>query len=232
MRSAKRQIRNMLATLLLSQGTPMLLAGDEFGRTQAGNNNAYCQDNEISWLNWDIGKKGHSLIQVHAGTDRAASPLPDPAPRPLHDGRDRCGIRRQGRDLAQRLGQGDVQRRTGRTAVCAASAMLLDGRARATGNPPRLQRRQHADGAELASFRRRPSSCRPSPEAPSGASCSTPTRRNHEEEFTVGDEYMVTGRSVLLFERVAALPQRERRRAAVVVKPVRPARPAPAKPAG
>jgi glycogen operon protein len=48
-----RQMRNMLATLLLSRGTPMLLAGDEFGRTQQGNNNAYCQDNEISWLDWD-----------------------------------------------------------------------------------------------------------------------------------------------------------------------------------
>ncbi|MDM0015656.1 glycogen debranching protein GlgX [Variovorax sp. J22P168] len=48
-----RQQRNMLATLLLSQGTPMLLAGDEFGRTQQGNNNAYCQDNEISWFDWD-----------------------------------------------------------------------------------------------------------------------------------------------------------------------------------
>ena len=58
-----RQVRNMLATLLLSQGTPMLLAGDEFGRTQGGNNNAYCQDNEISWVNWDWGDKGWSLIQ-------------------------------------------------------------------------------------------------------------------------------------------------------------------------
>ncbi len=57
-----RQIRNMLATLLLSQGTPMLLAGDEFGRTQEGNNNAYCQDNPIGWVNWDIGEKGKSLI--------------------------------------------------------------------------------------------------------------------------------------------------------------------------
>jgi isoamylase len=57
-----RQIRNMLATLLLSKGTPMLLAGDEFGRTQQGNNNAYCQDNEISWLNWQIEDKGKSLI--------------------------------------------------------------------------------------------------------------------------------------------------------------------------
>jgi isoamylase len=48
----ERQKRNLLATVLLSQGTPMLLGGDELGRTQAGNNNAYCQDNEISWFNW------------------------------------------------------------------------------------------------------------------------------------------------------------------------------------
>ncbi|MEZ5931906.1 MAG: glycogen debranching protein GlgX [Alphaproteobacteria bacterium] len=47
-----RQKRNMLATLLLSQGTPMLLAGDEFGNSQRGNNNAYCQDNAIGWLTW------------------------------------------------------------------------------------------------------------------------------------------------------------------------------------
>jgi isoamylase len=47
-----RQKRNLLTTLFLSQGVPMLVAGDEFGRTQLGNNNAYCQDNEISWLNW------------------------------------------------------------------------------------------------------------------------------------------------------------------------------------
>ncbi|MGH7077126.1 MAG: glycogen debranching protein GlgX, partial [Acetobacteraceae bacterium] len=58
-----RQIRNMLATLILSQGTPMLLGGDEFGRTQGGNNNAYCQDNEISWLDWSIGEKGKALIR-------------------------------------------------------------------------------------------------------------------------------------------------------------------------
>jgi glycogen operon protein len=57
-----RQIRNMLATLLLSRGTPMILAGDEFGRTQGGNNNAYCQDNEISWFDWDIKAKGRDLI--------------------------------------------------------------------------------------------------------------------------------------------------------------------------
>ncbi len=50
----ERQMRNFLGTLLLAQGTPMLLAGDEFARTQKGNNNAYCQDNDISWLDWNM----------------------------------------------------------------------------------------------------------------------------------------------------------------------------------
>jgi isoamylase len=57
-----RQLRNQLATLLLSQGTPMLLAGDEFGRTQKGNNNAYCQDSDISWLDWNLQAKGEALL--------------------------------------------------------------------------------------------------------------------------------------------------------------------------
>jgi isoamylase len=59
----ERQKRNMLATLLLSQGTPMVLAGDEFGRTQQGNNNAYCQDNEISWVNWSHDECGEALTR-------------------------------------------------------------------------------------------------------------------------------------------------------------------------
>jgi glycogen operon protein len=58
----ERQKRNFLATLLLSQGVPMLLAGDECGRTQHGNNNAYCQDNEISWFDWNIEGRRESLL--------------------------------------------------------------------------------------------------------------------------------------------------------------------------
>ncbi len=54
LRMRRRQARNMAAVLLLSQGVPMLLAGDEIGRTQQGNNNAYCQDNELSWIDWDL----------------------------------------------------------------------------------------------------------------------------------------------------------------------------------
>jgi len=58
-----RQMRNLITTLLLSQGVPMLLAGDEFGRTQRGNNNAYCQDNEISWLDWHIDPDGRHFFE-------------------------------------------------------------------------------------------------------------------------------------------------------------------------
>jgi len=56
-----RQVRNFLATLFLSQGVPMLLAGDEFGHSQSGNNNAYCQDNELAWLDWDRAARNAGL---------------------------------------------------------------------------------------------------------------------------------------------------------------------------
>lgn len=59
----RKQIKNALAILLVSQGIPMILAGDEMGNTQFGNNNAYCQDNEISWINWDLLKKNEELFQ-------------------------------------------------------------------------------------------------------------------------------------------------------------------------
>jgi glycogen operon protein len=74
----KRQKRNFLATLFLSQGVPMLLAGDEIGRTQQGNNNSYCQDNEISWIDWktadqelfDFTAKLIELRKKHAAFSR------------------------------------------------------------------------------------------------------------------------------------------------------------------
>ncbi len=58
-----RQIKNMLATLLLSQGVPMMLAGDECRRTQQGNNNPWCQDNEITWFDWDLVTENAHLVQ-------------------------------------------------------------------------------------------------------------------------------------------------------------------------
>ena len=62
-RCAAAQQRNLLATLLLSQGVPMICGGDEIGRTQHGNNNAYCQDNEISWLDWELDDENRALLE-------------------------------------------------------------------------------------------------------------------------------------------------------------------------
>ena len=64
----ERQIKNLITTLLVSLGTPMILGGDEFARTQNGNNNAYCQDNEISWYDW-------SLLEKNAGLYRFAKEM-------------------------------------------------------------------------------------------------------------------------------------------------------------
>src|SRR5436309_8545693 len=66
--------RGLLATVLFSHGTPMLLAGDEFGRTQRGNNNAYCQDNEISWLDWANRDRGMEDYTARLAAIRAAHP--------------------------------------------------------------------------------------------------------------------------------------------------------------
>ncbi|OUS24715.1 glycogen debranching enzyme GlgX [Thalassotalea sp. 42_200_T64] len=72
-----RQIQNMLATVMLSQGVPMLLAGDELGRSQKGNNNAYCQDNEINWLNWhDNSEYADELIPFVASLSQLRTRLP------------------------------------------------------------------------------------------------------------------------------------------------------------
>ena len=73
-----RQKRNFLATLLFSHGTPMLLAGDEFGRSQQGNNNGYCQDSEISWVHWENRPQNDAALHEftrHLLTLRAAQPL-------------------------------------------------------------------------------------------------------------------------------------------------------------
>lgn len=59
----RRQVKNMLATLLLSRGVPMLLGGDEFGRTQQGNNNAWCQDNEVAWYDWRLAEENAGRLR-------------------------------------------------------------------------------------------------------------------------------------------------------------------------
>ncbi|MBS0201553.1 MAG: glycogen debranching protein GlgX [Planctomycetes bacterium] len=63
LRLRQRQVRNFLTTLFVSQGVPMLLAGDELGHSQRGNNNAYCQDNETTWLNWELSDEQRELLE-------------------------------------------------------------------------------------------------------------------------------------------------------------------------
>ena len=76
-----RQQRNFLTTLFLSQGTPMLLGGDEIDRTQHGNNNGWCQDNELSWYDWTENPRAQSASRLHATPDPPA-PSPPGVPPP------------------------------------------------------------------------------------------------------------------------------------------------------
>ena len=197
----ERQIRNMLATLLLAQGTPMLLAGDEFARTQRGNNNAYCQDNEISWLDWAVKEKGESLIYFV---------------RLLCVLRQRYPILRRNRFLTgmldEELGIKDVTWINASGAEIGAQdwhdaqmkcfGMLLDGRARPTGVP---QRGQEATMLlvmnayhDLVEFH-----LPDYPEEGAWARLLDTNIRNEKSTFVglSGDPYGATGRSLLLFVR-------------------------------
>ncbi len=85
-----RQMRNFLATLFLSQGVPMLCGGDEIGRTQRGNNNAYCQDNEISWYRWELGLRARRLLGFTRRLVRLRREHPELRRRKFFQGRPLC----------------------------------------------------------------------------------------------------------------------------------------------
>ena len=78
-----RQRRNFLATLLVSEGVPLFLGGDELGRTQGGNNNAYCQDNPTSWVDWSLAERSRRPDGVRRLDGPPAPPQPGAAPPPL-----------------------------------------------------------------------------------------------------------------------------------------------------
>ena len=92
-----RQQRNFLTTLFVSQGTPMLLGGDELGRTQRGNNNAWCQDNELSWYDWTETAGSRGAARLHPPADPAAPPPPGvpPLELPARRGADGLGAARR-----------------------------------------------------------------------------------------------------------------------------------------
>ena len=119
----RRQLRkNQLACLLLAQGMPLMLAGDEVGNSQNGNNNAYCQDNEIGWVDWDnLGKRGRRPHRFRRPPDRAAPAL-RAAPLPALARRAARG-RLLWRAVADAGGRGDEGSRTGIFRTAASSPM-------------------------------------------------------------------------------------------------------------
>jgi isoamylase len=196
----ERQMRNFLATLLLAQGTPMLLAGDEIARTQQGNNNAYCQDNEISWVNWQIPEPAQAQLRFVQRLIRMRHRYPI-----LRRNLFLCG------DYNEELGIKDVtwinangsemeDRHWGDTNM-RCFGMLIDGRSQSTGIKQRGKEAtllMVVNGYhDLVEFTL--------PEQPGGETWSLlintniPDLKEHRQRFNTGDIYGVTARSLLLF---------------------------------
>lgn len=195
-----RQMRNFFCTLLFSQGTPMLVAGDEFARTQNGNNNAYCQDSELGWINWNMDDDGKALMHFVQRLIKLRMTYPI-----LRRNRFLVG------DYNEELGIKDVtwldpagnemSTEQWEDAHGRALAMVLDGRAQPSGI------RKRGDDATLmvivnahhdvVNFTL--------PEVPDGEYWTCLIDTNCEEvdqteRLEPDQQYMVTGRSFLLFE--------------------------------
>jgi isoamylase len=196
----RRQMRNLLATLLLSQGTPMLLAGDEFARTQKGNNNAYCQDNELSWVDWSLADTHYEQVNFV---------------RTLTHLRARYPILRRSRFLSAKVNEdiglkeitwinasgAEMEESQWADANMHCFGMLLDGRAQATGLKQRgvdatllLVLNAHHDVVNFTL-----------PGHAGDERWTLLVDTNIEGKlvktaFAKGDEYAVTARSLLLFQ--------------------------------
>ncbi len=195
----ERQMRNMLATLLLSQGTPMLLAGDEFARTQSGNNNAYCQDNEIGWVDWNIQEKGEAMIRFVQMLTRLRREYPI-----LRRGRFMSGDYNEALELrdvtwinANGEEMGDADWGDGNMRCF---GMLMDGRGQETG----IRRRSRDITLLLVLNAYHDVVKFTLPDCTDGKhwrllfDTNTPDAAR-EEPFDIGDVYDVTARSTLLF---------------------------------
>ncbi len=201
-----RQVRNMLATLLLSHGTPMLLAGDEFGRTQNGNNNAYCQDNETSWVNWDIDRRDRSLIGFVRKLTKLRRDYPILRRNRFLSGiyNDELGIK----DVTWINANGsEMADADWHDATMRCFGMLMDGRAQPTGIRQRgiditllMVMNAHVDVVGFVL-----------PECPGGTEWQRVIDTNLDEDaaeevFPIGHNYTVTGQSLLLFALVPEQP--------------------------
>ena len=196
-----RQMRNLLATLLLSQGTPMLLAGDEFARTQRGNNNAYCQDNEISWGDWSApGPDERALAEFTQQLIllRQAMPTLRRARFLTAHTDEELGVK----DVSWLTPAGDEMTAAHwNDGAARCLGVLLDGRARPTG-----LRRRGADATLLLVFNAHHDVVRfRLPPGVGGEAwvCLVDTNQPglaDPPHFPFGHDYEMTGRSLLLFE--------------------------------
>ncbi len=194
-----RQKRNLLATLLFSQGTPMLLGGDEFGRTQRGNNNAYCQDSDISWFDWNIGEDGNDLLAFAKRLIGLRRSYPV-----LRQSRFLTGQHDAALDVKDvtwiNANGGEMQDANWKDASMKCFGMLLDGRAQKTG----IKRRGQDTTVLLVMNSYEGLVDFTLPESEGGKAWSLLVDTNipdapPEAPFEFGSIYQVTGRSLLLF---------------------------------
>jgi glycogen operon protein len=199
-RTRFRQMRNFLATLLFSQGTPMILAGDEFARTQRGNNNAYAQDNEISWVEWDARDDDAQML---AGFTRKLIQLRKDLP-VLRRNRFLTGAfdeELQVKDVAWLSPTGaELTPEQWSDGKARSLGVLLDGRAQATG----IRRRAHEVTVLLLLNAYHEPVEFTLPPAQGGSAWDRLVDTNEPEaektKFPFKKKYLVTGRSLVLFQ--------------------------------
>jgi glycogen operon protein len=202
-------VRNLLATLILSQGTPMICAGDEFGRTQNGNNNAYCQDNATSWLDWRMDEERMSLVNFFRRLTAAFHLYPvlrrsrflTGEMNPAIEVKDVSWIDATGSEMTAEAWDNGTR----------CFGMLLDGRGQATGI-----KRRGADVSLLIVFNAHHDTIRFTLPRCCGTQgwkrlFDTADPQLAATQADIGAVYDVSARSVLLFERI---PERTDRRAA------------------
>jgi isoamylase len=215
-----RQIRNFLATLLLSQGVPMISHGDEMGRTQKGNNNAYCQDNDLSWIDWNLDDERKALVELTAELIHFRRAQPALRRRKYFQGRGLRGVK----DLAWITPEGgEMDDAAWSSDFVRCLGMLLSGDAidevdekgeATVGDTILVLFNAHSDEVPFAI---------PSLESDAYWQRVMDTFELHADDRPVeqGARYPLQGRSVAVFK--ATSPTRERRRLAQKVEAAEPA---------
>jgi glycogen operon protein len=194
-----RQMRNMLATLMFSQGTPMLVAGDEFARTQQGNNNAYCQDSEISWVHWDSGAAAQRQTEFFRAVAALRREYPILRRSRFLTGEYNADL--DVKDVTWIDASGvEMREATWQDASTRCFGMLIDGRAQPTGI-----RQKGSDATVLLVFNAHYDAVAFTlPQCAGGTRWSLRVDTNIEgplaaATFETGDVYETTARSTLLF---------------------------------